>query len=81
MSDIERNVPNADVASSSSKKRKAYTVDKKLEIVGYAKEKKSINAASKHYNVDRASVRDWMKESSIRSYCQILQSLRYYKRD
>jgi hypothetical protein len=49
------------VTKSSSKKRKSCTIEKKLEIIGYAK-KNSIHAASQFYNVDRASVRNWKKD-------------------
>uniref|UniRef100_A0A915CTB0 Brinker DNA-binding domain-containing protein n=1 Tax=Ditylenchus dipsaci TaxID=166011 RepID=A0A915CTB0_9BILA len=46
----------------NAKKLKFYTIEKKLEVVAYAKKAKSINSASKRYNVDRKCVRKWMEQ-------------------
>jgi hypothetical protein len=48
------------VAQPKSKARKfrSYTIKEKLDIVKYADEN-SVSAASKKFNVDRKSVRDW----------------------
>uniref|UniRef100_A0A915DNI0 Brinker DNA-binding domain-containing protein n=1 Tax=Ditylenchus dipsaci TaxID=166011 RepID=A0A915DNI0_9BILA len=46
----------------NAKTLKFYTFKKKLEVVAYAKKAKSINSASKRYNVDRKCVRKWMEQ-------------------
>uniref|UniRef100_A0A915DWS7 Brinker DNA-binding domain-containing protein n=1 Tax=Ditylenchus dipsaci TaxID=166011 RepID=A0A915DWS7_9BILA len=45
----------------NAKKLKFYTIEKKLEVVAFAKKAKSINSASKRHNVDRKCVRKWME--------------------
>ena len=43
------------------RKRYAYSIERKIEILDFAKQT-SIIAASKHFKVDRNSVRDWRKQ-------------------
>lgn len=45
----------------AKKSRRSYTAEKKLEIIEYANSN-SIHSASKHYKVDRASIRDWKQQ-------------------
>jgi len=48
------------------KRRQGISAAEKLEVVAYAK-KVSIKAASKKFNADRTSIRDWKNnESAIR---------------
>lgn len=54
-----------DIGQSSSnerapKKRRSFTIDKKLEVVEYAKGT-SRNAASRKYGIARHCVSQWMK--------------------
>lgn len=47
--------------SRSSRKRKAYSIAKKLEAVDYAN-KYSKKSAAKKFNVDRSSIIGWCKQ-------------------
>ena len=42
----------------AKKVRRSFTIEKKLEVVAYAKFE-SIHSASKKYKVDRKNIRDW----------------------
>uniref|UniRef100_A0A915EEM2 Transposase n=1 Tax=Ditylenchus dipsaci TaxID=166011 RepID=A0A915EEM2_9BILA len=53
------------------RKRKSYSTEWKLEVVKHAR-LVSIHSASKKFNVDRATVRDWIKSQN--SLSQIKQS-------
>uniref|UniRef100_A0A915MSV7 HTH CENPB-type domain-containing protein n=1 Tax=Meloidogyne javanica TaxID=6303 RepID=A0A915MSV7_MELJA len=46
-----------------TRKRKSYSIDKKLEIIGYAKTH-SNTTASKHYNIDRTCIIRWRGQES-----------------
>ena len=56
-----------EIADEIPKKRRALTVNQKVDILDYAK-KNSIHAASQCYKVDRKSLRDWKKsEKTLRN--------------
>uniref|UniRef100_A0A183CTC0 BrkDBD domain-containing protein n=1 Tax=Globodera pallida TaxID=36090 RepID=A0A183CTC0_GLOPA len=46
---------------SSRKRRQQLTIKDKLDILDFAKNS-SIHASSKHFNVDRQNIREWMKQ-------------------
>uniref|UniRef100_A0A183BI85 HTH CENPB-type domain-containing protein n=1 Tax=Globodera pallida TaxID=36090 RepID=A0A183BI85_GLOPA len=46
---------------SSRKRRQQLTIKDKLDILDFAKNS-SIRASSKHFNVDRQNIREWMKQ-------------------
>uniref|UniRef100_A0A915E2Y6 HTH psq-type domain-containing protein n=1 Tax=Ditylenchus dipsaci TaxID=166011 RepID=A0A915E2Y6_9BILA len=48
--------------SNSSRKRKAYSIEKKLEAIDYAKKFKSKKAASDKFGISRSTVQDWVKQ-------------------
>ena len=52
--------------TTSYRKRKAYSLSKKLEVIEYAK-KNSKTAAAKRYGIDRRCIIDWFrKEEKIK---------------
>uniref|UniRef100_A0A915DNJ4 Brinker DNA-binding domain-containing protein n=1 Tax=Ditylenchus dipsaci TaxID=166011 RepID=A0A915DNJ4_9BILA len=59
----------------NAKKLKFYTIEKKLEVVAYAKKAKSINSASKRYNVDRKCVRKWMEQEEQIKLAEIFEEI------
>uniref|UniRef100_A0A915CQH2 HTH psq-type domain-containing protein n=1 Tax=Ditylenchus dipsaci TaxID=166011 RepID=A0A915CQH2_9BILA len=50
------------IGSNSSRKRKAYSIEKKLEAIDYAKKFKSKKAASDKFGISRSTVQDWVKQ-------------------
>lgn len=66
--DSESNIESQESSqgSKSSRKRKAYSVEKKLEAIDYAN-KYSKNSASKKFGVSRGSIQEWVgQEQSLR---------------
>ncbi|KAL3122220.1 hypothetical protein niasHT_002100 [Heterodera trifolii] len=53
----------AEWASQIKRKRRAYSIQEKVEILDFAK-KSSIHAASRHFGIDRNTVRDWKKQEA-----------------
>ncbi|KAL3095159.1 hypothetical protein niasHT_025452 [Heterodera trifolii] len=53
----------AEWASQTKRKRRAYSIQEKVEILDFAK-KSSIHAASRHFGIDRNTVRDWKKQEA-----------------
>jgi hypothetical protein len=50
------------------RKRRAFTMEEKIEILDYAANQKSLHAAEKRFKVDRKTVREWRKnEKSLRA--------------
>ena len=60
-SEGESNVESQE--SKSSRKRKAYSIEKKLEAIDYAKKHKSKNSASKKFGIGRATEQDWSNKN------------------
>ncbi|KAL3070781.1 hypothetical protein niasHS_016647 [Heterodera schachtii] len=50
-------------ALQTKRKRRAYSIQEKVEIIDFTK-KSSIHAASRHFGVDRNTVRDWKKQEA-----------------
>ncbi|KAL3118388.1 hypothetical protein niasHT_001024 [Heterodera trifolii] len=53
----------AECASQTKRKRRAYSIQEKVEILDFAK-KSSIHAASRHFGIDRKMVREWKKQEA-----------------
>ena len=57
-------VGEASDSKPRKRKSKKFTIDKKLEIVKYAKDNNSNRAASKLYGADRTSIRNWRRDEA-----------------
>lgn len=58
---LSENSPSTSFQSTLIPRRiRSYTVNEKLQVLKYAKEN-SINAANKHFNIDRKCIRQWKK--------------------
>ncbi|KAL7070553.1 hypothetical protein ACQ4LE_010691 [Meloidogyne hapla] len=60
---FEQELNCEDENGTNPRKRRAYTINEKIEILDFSK-KTSIHAASKHFKIDRNTVRDWKKQES-----------------
>lgn len=61
-SEIENEEP------AKKRKLRAHSIEDKIDVLEFAR-RNSIHEASKHYKVDRKSIRDWkLKEKSMREY-------------
>ena len=60
---------SSEAPTFAKKSRRSFTIEKKLEIVAYAKSN-SINAAAKTYVIDRKNIRSWKNdEMKLRALC------------